>query len=309
MMRFELPLAAALLLAALPGAAASAIARETPIIVDGPIAVDAQDIEAFLQRVPEMHRADVRSSSERLATIADNLFIARTLATKARGEGLDKDPDVQRRMVQIQEALLAEIYLQKMEEAVTAINLEARARELYQVEAAKSAAEEHVHVQYLMIGLVGRTREMAAELARKLQEEAKSGQQDFLALAARHSEDPDKSRNGGELGYRPLNAFPEAVAKRIAEMSRKGEISAPIETTTGFHVVRFMGRKKVEPPTFEAMKESIIAAEKQRLFKERHEALVRQIRSSSTVTVYRKNLDALVVPMGGTPKKSAPAKP
>jgi peptidyl-prolyl cis-trans isomerase C len=308
-MRFELPLAAALLFAALPGAGASAVAPETPIIVDGPIAVDARDIEAFLQRVPETHRPDVRASSERLATIADNLFIVRTLASKARADGLDKDPEVQRRMVQIQEALLAEIYLQKMEKATTAINLEARARELFQVQAAKSAAEEQVHVQYLTIGLVGRTREMAAELARKLHDEARSGQHDFLALAARHSEDPDKTKNGGELGYRPANAFPEAVAKRIAEMSRKGEISAPIETATGFHIVRFMDRKKVQPPTFEAMKESIIAAEKERLFKERHEALVRQIRSSSTVTVYRKNVEALVVPMDRTPKKSAPAKP
>ena len=92
-------------------------------------------------------------------------------------------------------------------------------------------------------------------------------------------------------------------------MSRIGEISAPIETTTGFHIVRFMGRKKLEPPTFEAMKENIIAAEKQRLFKERHEALLREIRSSSTVTVYRKNLEALAVPLDRTPKKSASTKP
>ncbi len=308
-MRLDRPLAAALLLAALPGAGASAVAPETPIIIDGPITVDARDIEAFMQRVPETHRPDVRTSSERLATIADNLFIARTLASKARADGLDKDPDVQRRMIQIQEALLAEIYLQKMEKATTTVNLEARARELFNADAAKTAAQEVGHVQYLTLGLVGRTREMAAELARKLYDAAKSGQEDFLALAARHSDDPDKTKNGGEMGYRPMNAFPEAVAKRIGEMSRKGEISTPIETAMGFHIVRFMDRKKVDPPTFESVKESIIAAEKERLFKERHEALVRQIRSSSTVTVYRKNLEALVVPVDRTPKKSAPAKP
>src|SRR5688572_20304052 len=179
MMRFEFLLTGALLLAALPGAGAPAVAPETPIIVDGPITVDARDLEAFIQRVPETHRADVRASPDRLATIADNLFIARTLASKARADGLDKDPDVQRRMVQIQEALLAEIYLQAMEKATTAVNFEARARELYRVEAAKSAAEDLVNVQYLTIGLVGRTREMAEQLARKLHDEAKSGQQDF----------------------------------------------------------------------------------------------------------------------------------
>jgi hypothetical protein len=44
------------------------------------------------------------------------------------------------------------------------------------------------------------------------------------------------------------------------------------------------------------VKRGLIAAEKERMSKARHEELLREIRSSRTVTVYRENVDALVTP-------------
>jgi peptidyl-prolyl cis-trans isomerase C len=306
-MQLKILLAAAVGFLPLAAAAAS-VPPEAPLIVDGPIAVDAADIRAFLLRVPEIHRAEVMASPDRIATMADNIFIARTLAARAREMGLDKDPALQRRIRQQEEAFLADAYLQKMDKAVADTDFEARARELFKADPEKYATEpERVRVQYLMVGLYGRTREMAAERARQLQAEAKAAPDEFLQLAARHSEDPDKNRNGGDLGFRPLSSFPAEIAKRI-ETLKEGEISEPIETTTGFHIVHYLGRRKLPAPSFAAVKDSIIKAEKERVAKERHEDLLRQIRSSKTVTVHRNNVEALVVPTQDALDKAAKAK-
>jgi hypothetical protein len=301
-----LPLALALL--ALPLAAAAPISPDAPLIADGDIRVDAGDVEGFVLRFPPERRAEARSSSERIATYADSMFLARTFAARARQAGLDKDPIVQRRLVQAQDVLLADLYLQHNEKAATVPNLDARARELYNAEPARFTSPEQVHIQHILVGPQWRTKEMAQERAQKIYEDLKSGKEDFLSMAARYSDDPDKKRNGGDLGYNSPTSFNEAVRKAIDAMSKKGEISPPIESPQGFHIVRFVDRKKPELAKFEDVKRAIIATERERLLKKSREDAMASVRDSKTVVVHRDNLQALVVPVEDVLKRAAAAE-
>lgn len=274
-------------------ALAATLPPETPLVVDGPIKVDAADLEGYMLRVPGEKRADVRSSHDRVASMVDNIFVTRAVAAKARGLGLDKDVAVQRRLQQVQDALLADVYMQHLEKTSPTPNLDQRALELYRADQARYVTAEQVHIQHLLVGLTGRTREMALQRAKEVRAEAVSGKEDFLALAARLSDDPDKKRNGGDLGYNSPNSFVEPMVKALATM-KKGEISEPIESRLGFHIVRLIDRKLAEPIPFERAKESIVNAEKERIAKKRHEDLVREIRDSKTVVVHRNNVEALV---------------
>lgn len=308
-MRTQAILAALLAASIACGAAAADLPPDTPVIVDGNVRIDAGDIEGYMLRVPPERRAEVRAAYDRVVAIADNLFIARSLAAKARAAGLDKDVSVQRRLQQVQDALLADTYMTHLEKNAPQVNLEPRARELYLADQARYVTPEQVHIEHILIGLNGRTREMAEERARKVYEEAKSGKEDFLALAARLSDDPDKKRNGGDMGYNSPNAFVEPVSKRIATMTKKGEISEPVESHQGFHIVRFIDRKKPEQLKFDEVKKGIINGEKDRLAKKRLEDAVNEIRASKTVVVHRDKLEALVTPLDGVLPKAAAAPP
>src|SRR5687767_1678797 len=254
---------AALLAATMLPALAGTLPAATPVIVDGPVTVDAGDIEGYMLRVPIERRAEVRAARDRIAAIADNVFLARSLAAKARAAGLDKDEAVQRRLAQVQEALLADLYMQHVEKTAPVVNLEQRARELYFANQARYVIPEQVQVQHILVNFNGRSREMAEERARKIYEEIKSGKEDFLALAARLSDDPGKKANGGDLPYGPPSAFVAPLATRIGAMSTKGELSEPVESNLGFHIVRFMDRKKARQQTFDEVKKDIIAEEKE----------------------------------------------
>jgi len=278
-------------------AAAAPVPPETPLIVDGPITVDAADFEGNILRIPEKNRGEFRMSYERVAAVVDNVFVARALAAKARQAGLDQDPAVQRRLTQLQDAFLADLYAQRMERDAPKVDLEARARELYKVDEAKYVAPEQVYLQQVLITLNGRTREMALERARKVYEEAKAGKEDFLALAARYSEDPDMKRNGGDLGYNGKNSYPVPVAKAVATVNVKGQILEPIESERGFHVVRFIDRQNQEPLKFEAVKRKIIEAERDKLNKKRLEELLDSVRKAPTVVVHAGNVEKLVIPV------------
>ncbi len=89
---------------------------------------------------------------------------------------------------------------------------------------------------------VTRTKEEAQKLAQELAGEARKDPSQFEELARKHSDGPSASR-GGFLGVWPkgrmVPAFDEAIAKL-----KVGEISDPVETPFGFHI---MMRKPVEP--------------------------------------------------------------
>lgn len=278
-------------------ASGAALAPNAPLIEDGPIVVDAQDFEANMLRIPENRRADFRTSYDRVATIVDGIYVTRAVAAKARAQGLDKDPILQRRLQQLQDAMLADAYVQKIEKEAPKVDYELLAREDYKAQANELKKPEQVYIQQIVIGLNGRTKEMAAERAQKVREEAMKPDVDFLALAEKYSDDPDKARNGGDVGYKTATELAEPIRSVVQKMRHKGETSQPVETPLGFHIVRFIDRRPPRPLKFEEVKDTLIKREKEKLQKARVDAIFDEARASKTVVVHRDNVEALVVPL------------
>jgi len=66
--------------------------------------------------------------------------------------------------------------------------------------------------------------------------------QDFTELAREYSEDPGSARYGGDLGYASRGSMvPEFEA--AAMTMKPGEISEPIETDFGFHLIQLLDRR------------------------------------------------------------------
>ena len=66
--------------------------------------------------------------------------------------------------------------------------------------------------------------------------------EDFAALAAKYSNDPGSARSGGVLGFAPRGVMVpeyEAAAMRMSP----GEISQPIESEYGFHIIQLIERR------------------------------------------------------------------
>jgi peptidyl-prolyl cis-trans isomerase C len=104
--------------------------------------------------------------------------------------------------------------------------------------------------EYNAAHILVETREEAEDLLAQL---ADGG--DFAALAREHSLDPGSGTEGGDLGWfgrgRMVAPFEEAVLSL-----EPGEISDPVETRFGFHIIRLNeGRVSEAPPLAEVRDE------------------------------------------------------
>jgi len=97
---------------------------------------------------------------------------------------------------------------------------------------------------------IKRTRDEAQILANKIANEAKEGA-DFTELVEKYSDDPSAKKNKGDLSYftwgKMTQPFQEAAWKLTV-----GEISYPVETQYGFHIIRLDDRREnpdYVPPT------------------------------------------------------------
>ena len=77
--------------------------------------------------------------------------------------------------------------------------------------------------------------------------------EDFGALAVEVSIDPSAEINEGELGPITAEQFDADFANAVFEAD-DGEVIGPVETQFGFHVI-----ERLEPPTFEEVREDVLA--------------------------------------------------
>ncbi|PEF60492.1 peptidylprolyl isomerase [Bacillus cereus] len=83
--------------------------------------------------------------------------------------------------------------------------------------------------------------------AKELIERVKKGE-DFVALAKQYSEDSGSKEQGGDVGFfTPGTMTPEF--EQAAYQLKIGEISAPIKTPFGFHVIQVTEQKELPPLT------------------------------------------------------------
>ena len=135
---------------------------------------------------------------------------------------------------------------------------EADARKLYDeqvAQIAKAKPEEEVKASHILVKEEDKAKEIVAKL--------KGGDDKAFAEAAKaNSLDPGSKDDGGSLGYfgrgQMVPQFEEAAFKL-----QKGEVSAPIQTQFGWHIIKVEDRReKATPkiPEFAAVKDRIMAS-------------------------------------------------
>jgi peptidyl-prolyl cis-trans isomerase C len=129
---------------------------------------------------------------------------------------------------------------------------EAEAKKLYDTQVAQIKPEEEVKARHILV----KTEEKAKEIAVKI---ASGDDKLFAEQAKAFSEDPGTKDEGGDLGFfgrgQMVPQFEEAAFKL-----KKGEISAPVQSQFGWHLIKVDDKRTKQPPEFAAVKERIMAS-------------------------------------------------
>lgn len=284
-------------------AASEARQADPPLVVNGDVTLTTNDFLAYAEKVPDQLRDDFRASTERVKKTVDGLWVQRNVALKARAAGLAEDPIVAARLRQAQELVLVDVYLRDLEKRMKYPDLVPRAREIYNAHPDRFKAPGKVHLQHILVDTKCRTPDAARKRALELRAEAVAPGADFLAVAKRSSDDPQKDKNSGDLGPMLPTEFDESFRKAIAPLNKPGQVSEPLETRFGFHIVRMVKREPERLRTFDEVKDEIVKAEKQKLLDEARTEVLLSVRNDPNTRLHLENVEALVEkrPTAGLP--------
>lgn len=93
------------------------------------------------------------------------------------------------------------------------------------------------------------------EEAKKVKERLDKGE-DIKKVAKEISTDPSAKENLGDLGKAPYSSMVKPFSDAVAKLN-KGEISSPVKTQFGYHVIKLIDKDEVTFKSFDSVKEQI----------------------------------------------------
>ncbi len=99
-----------------------------------------------------------------------------------------------------------------------------------------------VRASHILLKLEGKDEKQVQALAEDVAKKAKAPGADFAALAKQYSEDDSNNSNGGDLDYFGRGRM-VAEFEQAAFAMKAGEISNPVKTAFGFHIIKVVDNK------------------------------------------------------------------
>lgn len=144
-------------------------------------------------------------------------------------------------------------------------------RALYNEEAAKFVTPEQRRASHILIPVAADATPAQAEQAFKQAQEIRAALVaggDFAAAARKRSQDPGSAAKGGDLGFSAPGTFVKEFEAALYGL-KKGEISAPIKTQYGYHIIKLVDIKPEVRTPFTQVRTALEKSLRQRKAEER----------------------------------------
>ena len=225
---------------------------------DGVVTQD--DFDAAMGRIPEEDHGNFLRSSERFETMVSNMLLYSQLAAEARKAGYDADPLVAAQMKLAAEKELANAWLEEQVAGRETPDLEGLAREYYAANPNEFLSAPSVDVTHILVSNQSRSNEDARTIADEVLAKIKADPDSFDALVTQYSEDPSMVNNQGRFPSVKrgdmVREFEEA-----AFSLEEGQVSDPVYTRFGYHIIRLNGKSEAGVRDFEEVKGGLMRKE------------------------------------------------
>jgi peptidyl-prolyl cis-trans isomerase C len=224
----------------------------------GPRVAFAQDSDPVVARVNgvDIRESDLAFAEEEIGSnipsippeqkrdyLINYLADVIVLSQAAEEQKLADRPDVKHRLAFDRNRLLMEALLQNVGKSALSDSAE---HQVYDEAIKQVKNEEEVHARHILVPTEDEAKAIVAQL---------KGGADFATLAKEKSKDPGAAE-GGDLGYFTKDQMVPEFAD-VAFKLDKGQISDPVKTQFGWHVIKVEDKRVKPTPTFEQVKPQI----------------------------------------------------
>jgi peptidyl-prolyl cis-trans isomerase C len=178
------------------------------------------------------------------------------LSKAAEAKKVPDSADFKRRVAFARNKALMETMLQdESKAAMTDANL----HKVYEDATKQMGAEQEVHARHILFRVVNPTDDAASKAAetkvKSVIDRVKKGE-DFNKLANELTEDPSGKANGGDLGYFTKEQMVPEFSE-VAFKLDKGQVSDPIKTQFGWHVLKVEDKRQRQAPAFDTVRDQV----------------------------------------------------
>jgi peptidyl-prolyl cis-trans isomerase C len=222
--------------------------------------------------------------------MADVILVSKA----AEAKKIDETADFKRKLAFERRKLLMSDLMQSIGKA--ALTDEAM-HKVYDEAVKQIGQQEEVHARHILIRAPegdAKASEAAKAKIEAIIVRLKNGE-DFVKVAKEVTEDPSGKANGGDLGYFTKDQMVPAFSKVAFEL-KKGDISGPVQTQFGWHVIKVEDKRIKPPPKFDEVKGQI----ENYVVRKAQADLVQKLRGEAKVEKFYKTADES--------KKDEPAK-
>jgi len=221
---------------------------------------DAFGETSFVPRsvIENLARISEQQREVSLYTITPERFVSQVkLAPDAAKQYYDSRPDEFR----IPEQVRVEYVTLNLEALMSQVTVDpADVTKYYESQRAEFEGKQERQASHILIavdpGAGAEERDKARGKAEDLARQLKQSPARFAELAKQYSQDPASAANGGDLGFFGRGTLPKALEEAVFSL-KPGEVSGPVQTEYGYHVIRLTSVKEGERRSLEEVRGQI----------------------------------------------------
>jgi peptidyl-prolyl cis-trans isomerase C len=235
--------------------------------------ITASEFDLRWSQVPEFARKTYEGADGRKKFL-DELITRELLLQEAKKRGIDRERALIERVERFKERTLLDNLMREEVDARVTVTQE-EIKSYYDANQGNFTAADELRASHILV----KTEAEAAELKKHLAQG-----QDFSTLARKASLDVSTKSKGGDLGIIKKGQTVPAFEKALLSL-KVGEISNPVPTQFGYHLIKLVDRTPGLPLSFEEAKEQVreqVLVEKKR---KRFDELVASLRAKAKLRV------------------------
>ena len=168
------------------------------------------------------------------------------LLGEAEKAKLGESAEVQKQLADLKKKLMVKALL---DQKTTDMISEADLKREYDSLVASMRDQQEARARHILVATEKEAKDVEKQLA-----DGKS----FEEVARDYSKDPGSAKQGGDLGYFTKDKMVKEFADAAFKL-KKGEVSQPVKSQFGWHIIKLEDIRKVTPPTYNEAKETLRA--------------------------------------------------
>jgi len=256
---------------------------QDPLAIMGDVVLTQGEIDAAFSKIPEDIRLMFIRDGKKVEALVRNLLTNKALAAEAMKSGYEQNTLVSLRVEQARESALAQEWIRKVTEDAPDGDFEAIAEEKYLVNPGAWKTQDRVDVSHILISSEIRPVETAEKIATELWQELEQDPDRFDEMVTEYSDDPSSPVNGGRFPDVKRDDMVEAFQTVAFSLESPGEISAPVVTEYGVHIIRLNKKMPGTVPAFEEIREQAMEQARAGYLEEYRNKYLRNLMSNQIV--------------------------